>query len=219
MSYKLEYRISALGLIPQAASHPGHWGAFFILPTRLSLDCRRSLKLLDDIWESTGKALQPQPIVVKSLGGGKWELIDGQQRLTTLWLLLRFMNRASPAITWNTRPGRAARRTLKLMPRKLKRTSTTSTCTRPIQPLLAGSQTRWGCSTSNFVDEMFRFSRPRCASSGTKSRKRRAYPLFTRLNRGRIPLTDAELLKAVLLAKVQETPWPRDRDRRSVGRD
>ena len=47
-------------------------------------------------------------------------------------------------------------------------------------------------------------------------------PLFTRLNQGRIPLTDAETARAVLLhgRQVQGARAPgRDRDRRSVGRD
>lgn len=92
MSYKLEYRTICFGVDP-ASRQPtlGIEGAFFI-PSyqrgyRWTAD--EVTKLLDDIWESTGKRYSLQPIVVKSLGGGKWELIDGQQRLTTLWLLLR----------------------------------------------------------------------------------------------------------------------------------
>ena len=38
-------------------------------------------------------------------------------------------------------------------------------------------------------------------SSGTRRRRRRLHDVFTRLNVGRIPLTDAELVKALLLTR------------------
>lgn len=50
-------------------------------------------RLLDDIWESDGKPYHLQPIVVGRLADGRWELVDGQQRLTTLYLIFQFMFR------------------------------------------------------------------------------------------------------------------------------
>src|SRR6185436_9981728 len=44
-------------------------------------------KLLDDIWESRDKSYYLQPVVVKKYDGDEWELVDGQQRLTTLFLI------------------------------------------------------------------------------------------------------------------------------------
>ncbi|MDE5790540.1 MAG: DUF262 domain-containing protein [Muribaculaceae bacterium] len=46
--------------------------------------------LLDDIYESGGKPYCLQPIVVKKTEGG-FELIDGQQRLTTIYLIFKYM--------------------------------------------------------------------------------------------------------------------------------
>lgn len=46
--------------------------------------------LLDDIYESSGKPYCLQPIVVKK-NGNKYELIDGQQRLTTIYLICKYM--------------------------------------------------------------------------------------------------------------------------------
>ena len=46
-------------------------------------------RLLDDIYENLGKNYCLQPVVVARRGDGSYELIDGQQRLTTLMLLLR----------------------------------------------------------------------------------------------------------------------------------
>jgi aryl carrier-like protein len=54
-------------------------------------------QLLDDLWTSA-RATPPeryclQPVVVKRTAAGDWELIDGQQRLTTLYLLYLYFRR------------------------------------------------------------------------------------------------------------------------------
>ena len=46
--------------------------------------------LLDDIYESAGKPYCLQPIVVKK-SNERFELIDGQQRLTTIYLICKYM--------------------------------------------------------------------------------------------------------------------------------
>lgn len=46
--------------------------------------------LLDDIYESAGKPYCLQPIVVKK-NNERFELIDGQQRLTTIYLICKYM--------------------------------------------------------------------------------------------------------------------------------
>lgn len=46
--------------------------------------------LLDDIYESGGQPYCLQPIVVKK-NGDRFELIDGQQRLTTIYLICKYM--------------------------------------------------------------------------------------------------------------------------------
>ncbi len=56
-------------------------------------------QLLEDIWEFSKKNKKEdefyclQPIVVKKTKNNDWELIDGQQRLTTIYLILRFIER------------------------------------------------------------------------------------------------------------------------------
>ena len=57
--------------------------------------------LLNDVYEYGGKPKKAenesyclQPVVVRNLGD-KYELIDGQQRLTTLYLIYVYMNKAS----------------------------------------------------------------------------------------------------------------------------
>ncbi len=48
-------------------------------------------RLLDDMWESRDRRYYLQPVVVKA-HGDEWELVDGQQRLTTLYLIYRYMH-------------------------------------------------------------------------------------------------------------------------------
>ena len=38
-----------------------------------------------------GKPYSLQPVVVKPKKDGSWELVDGQQRLTTLYLVFRYL--------------------------------------------------------------------------------------------------------------------------------
>jgi uncharacterized protein with ParB-like and HNH nuclease domain len=71
-------------------------------------------RLLDDIWDSRDKPYYLQPVVVKR-HGDEWELVDGQQRLTTLFLIFQFMEReglqssaAGYSLRYETRPDSAA---------------------------------------------------------------------------------------------------------------
>jgi hypothetical protein len=52
-------------------------------------------RLLEDIQGSEGATYYLQPIVVKRLGQDRWELVDGQQRLTTLFLILQFIKQTA----------------------------------------------------------------------------------------------------------------------------
>lgn len=66
-------------------------------------------RLLDDVYQNGKKSYCLQPIVVKK-NGNKYDLIDGQQRLTTIYLIYRFMKNANPffpepsfSLTYQTR--------------------------------------------------------------------------------------------------------------------
>ena len=48
-------------------------------------------QLLEDIYENGEKSYYLQPIVVKPIEEENFELIDGQQRLTTLYLILSYL--------------------------------------------------------------------------------------------------------------------------------
>ncbi|WP_437877385.1 DUF262 domain-containing protein [Sorangium sp. So ce513] len=177
-------------------------------------------RLLNDIWESTGKPYNLQPVVVKRDGETAWELVDGQQRLTTLYLIFMFMRReglknVGPpySISYDTR-------------------TKSGNYLQELDPALADSNidffhihAAYACIRAWFeqkgptplkrqevADDLFRYfcksvrviwyEAPKGLDSTT---------LFTRLNVGRIPLTDAELFKALLLARSRGLAGTTDR--------
>lgn len=213
MNYKLEHKTIGFGIDPKTHQPTCGLKGVFVIPSyqrgyRWTAD--EVTKLLDDIWESNGEPYSLQPIVVQRNkdSGGDWILIDGQQRLTTLWLLMRFIQKgdASYTLKYATRPG-------------------SETYLHHPDPAQAEQNidyfhihqahrtiTHWfthkmGAAYQQFlVDQMFRF-----LSTSVRviwyeiPEDEQPIPLFTRLNQGRIPLTDAELIKAVLLTHVQQT--------------
>lgn len=167
-------------------------------------------RLLNDIWESQGEPYSLQPVVVKLDGEAAWELVDGQQRLTTLYLVFVYMHREGfkkygpqYSIAYDTR-------------------EKSGDYLKTLDPSLADSNIdffhlheSYKCIQTWFeqkgpsplrrqevADDIFRYlvksvrviwyEAPKGLDSTT---------LFTRLNVGRIPLTDAELFKALLLSR------------------
>jgi hypothetical protein len=176
--------------------------------------------LLNDIRASGGKRYSLQPVVVKlrqdavSESDQEWELIDGQQRLTTLYLILRYMDQQlrvgfGPAysLCYETRSDSRV---------YLESISVGAAVTaRNIDyHHLQGAYVAIDAWFAQHGDrhkqysvalDLYRYLSDSIgliwyeAPSGME-----AIPLFTRLNVGRIPLTAAELVKAALLTAVRE---------------
>jgi len=164
-------------------------------------------RLLDDIERSEGKPYSLQPIVVKRRPEGDWELVDGQQRLTTLYLVFLFMQRerlqnAEPrySIAYETR--RASEEYL-LNPNKEDSGKNIDffhihgayECIRKWFEEKGHKRQHIANKVYGYLIEsvlVIWYEAPPELDSTT---------LFTRLNVGRIPLTDAELIKALLLSR------------------
>ena len=167
-------------------------------------------RLLTDIDGSRqgGQSYYLQPIVVKPMSDGRWELVDGQQRLTTLYLILQYIRReALPKahipfeLEYETRPGSQEYLT----------EPDGSLCGTNIDFFhIFSSHERisaWFDSQRNPTLAAIRFYEDlseRVKVIWYEAPHEDSTTLFTRLNVGRIPLTDAELAKALVLARSRE---------------
>lgn len=166
-------------------------------------------RLLQDIRDSEGATYYLQPIVVKPLGDNRWELIDGQQRLTTLALIVRYFQQYVPkadldryTIEYATRPQSA----------EFLKDPNKEEADRNIdffhmyaawEAIGTWLDEQDDASTAAFeIYTAFQrrvkviwYEAPESADSAD---------LFTRLNVGRIPLTDSELVKALVLSRSRD---------------
>ncbi|HSH58503.1 MAG TPA: DUF262 domain-containing protein [Acidimicrobiales bacterium] len=171
--------------------------------------------LLEDIDQSGGSKYYLQRIVVKRRGEGSWELIDGQQRLTTLFLILSHIKQHLPTAN------------LKYSLEYETRTASTAYLRDPHEDGAAAN-----------IDFFHIYEAHRCIRGWFEQRDNATLAainfykylsesiyviwyeapqnvdsttLFTRLNVGRIPLTDAELVKALILSRMRGNDVRSDR--------
>ena len=174
-------------------------------------------RLLDDVHASGGEPYFLQPVVVKSRADGKWELVDGQQRLTTLYLILKYMHDqglqgTGPTFSLEYETRGSSQDYLK-------------------SPDEARSQENidffhiwdaYQCIDAWFEGHVHRRQHVANQLYGYLFESVRVIwyeapadldstALFTRLNIGRIPLTDAELVKALLLSRTASSRESTDR--------
>ena len=166
-------------------------------------------RLLDDIKASGDEPYYLQPLVVKPMEDGRWELVDGQQRLTTLYLIWRHIHQeflrgqeVNYSLEYETRSGSWEYLQNPTLERREENIdfwhiSEAHTCIRDwfeakSDPMQAGINIRTRLAEKVHV---LWYEAPETVDSTT---------LFTRLNVGRIPLTDAELVKALLLTRSME---------------
>lgn len=166
-------------------------------------------RLLDDIATSEGTSYYLQPIVVKARDDGSWELIDGQQRLTTLYLILRYIQQeilpsATPKF-WLEYETRAESSTYL---EKLDAESSQSNIDyfhmfEAHRTIVTWFQNRADDRIQAGLDFFTALSKRVKVIWYEASSDIDAPGLFTRLNVGRIPLTDAELVKALVLSRIR----------------
>lgn len=172
--------------------------------------------LLNDISEvEEGKNYCLQPIVVKSVGD-KFELIDGQQRLTTLYLIQKFIQKYQPELPINYTLSYETRTNSKEFLENLDFT------TFPDNPKnideyfiyeAAKIIKQWFEKYNN--KEETKYNSANHATNKIQAKlddkvhviwyevdsSENSTQLFTRLNIGKIPLTNAELVKALFLSR------------------
>ncbi len=143
-----------------------------------------------------------QPIVVQAANNGLWEVVDGQQRLTTLFLILRFFNqrlaerfrRKLYQIDFKTRTG--AKEYLD----ELTEARSEENIDFHFLYRAAGTIEAWFKDKDNLVSDFEGALLNRVMVIWYQlPDTEQAVDAFTRLNVGKIPLTNAELVRALFL--------------------
>jgi hypothetical protein len=167
--------------------------------------------LLDDIWENGPRDYSLQPVVVMRRGDAEWDLVDGQQRLTTLYLVFRYIHghlpKAPPAYTlwYATRPEleaflRDEVHADELPEARWKANADFFHLRRAWEAVQAWFEGHGKDPTDVALEMRSRLvNHVRVIWYQAEDVDARA--LFSRLNIGRIALTSAELVKALLLAR------------------
>lgn len=185
-------------------------GSFYVPAYQRGYRWKEEVKmLLDDINEiAEGKNYSLQPIVVRKIEEKTYELIDGQQRLTTLYIILKYIKEFLPkseikfSIDYQTRKN--SRQFLESIDFK-----NTDIETDIIDEYFFNEATK---TIINWFGDQFDESQTAIEFSSKLNKKIRviwyeidstedSVSLFTRLNIGRIPLTNAELVKALFLSR------------------
>lgn len=166
-------------------------------------------RLLEDICSAKGESYCLQPIVVKK-NGDYFELIDGQQRLTTIYLIYLYMNKESnhfleaPKFTLSYETRDKSEQFLKEidMSRKEENIDFWFICSayESIQKWFDKQEDKKTTMTN--VNKYFAENVKIIWYQVNQSEDANA--MFTRLNIGKIPLTNAELVKAVFLSSCAE---------------
>ena len=149
-----------------------------------------------------------QPIVVKNLGGNKYELIDGQQRLTTIFLILKYIK--------NFLPKSQTKFTIDYETRTNSRNFLESIDFEDFDINVTNIDEYFFNEATKVIFEWFEKQEDETQAAidiSTKLNKKvriiwyevstneDSVSLFTRLNIGRIPLTNSELVKALFLSR------------------
>ena len=185
-------------------------GEFYVPSYQRGYRWKEEVKmLLKDIHEiDEGKNYSLQPIVVRKIDEKRFELIDGQQRLTTLYIILKYIKEFLPknqvkfTIDYQTRTN--SRKFLDSIDFR-----NTDIETKIIDEYFFNEATKavieWFGNQEDESQAAIDFN--------TKLNKKirviwyevdcneDSVSLFTRLNIGRIPLTNAELVKALFLSR------------------
>lgn len=162
-------------------------------------------RLLDDVYANGTKNYCLQPVVVRK-DGERYELIDGQQRLTTLYLIYRYMHNSSGgfldepkfSLKYETREKSEDFLTSVDLSRKDDNIDFWFICNayETIEKWFADKDKKSTLTNINkFFDENVKIIWYEVGEHED------AIALFTRLNIGKIPLTSAELVKAMFLSR------------------
>ena len=160
------------------------------------------VRLLDDVYQNGKKSYCLQPVVIRKKRN-KYELVDGQQRLTTLYLIYRYMKNVNPSfdepsfsLTYETRD--KSETFLKEIDMERREENIDFWF---IANAYQNIKDWFEQDLQIRVWHMFEYFREDVKIIWYEvDESVDAISLFTRLNIGKIPLTSAELVKAMFLS-------------------
>lgn len=172
-------------------------------------------RLLDDIYTNGAKNYCLQPVVVRKIND-RYELIDGQQRLTTLFILLKYIQKEykpriklNYSLSYETRTDSEA--FLNSIDKELAETNIDFFHIYKAYHTIDG----WFISQKDDViaaDKLYEYLVERVKIIWYEvDESDDAIALFTRLNIGKIPLTSAELVKAMFLSRDNNSEMDREK--------
>ncbi|MGE4346049.1 MAG: DUF262 domain-containing protein [Flavobacteriaceae bacterium] len=201
------------------------------------------IQLLEDIWNFAKNPPQQeqgkekpfyclQPIVVKNYKENEWEVIDGQQRLTTIVLIIHYFNEMwigkqkikEPHILYETRndcfefitqleidttheveldlKADKAIRNIKLLSNKTEDENIDFYHIAKAYKTIHYWVTKMGNNlNNNLLQSAFQFDTKVIWYEAEETKSNNSIDIFTRLNIGKIPLTNSELIKALFLQR------------------
>jgi len=179
--------------------------------------------LLDDIYDNGDEPYCLQPLVVREDGEGRYEVIDGQQRLTTIYIIYRFIKSILPHVklkyilVYQTRQENTAffddMENEELSESNIDFHFIHKAYLAVKQWFEKYEETEIYSVALKFISYFNPDEKSREKGKGVKviwyelkdAGVEEAIALFTRLNIGRIPLTNAELVKALFLCRQNIT--------------
>ncbi|MEC4049133.1 DUF262 domain-containing protein [Flavobacterium sp. SUN046] len=170
--------------------------------------------LLTDIWDfrnsnpKTDEFYCLQPVVVSkenNVDGEPWELIDGQQRLTTIYIILNYFNKRfteefkKPIFSLEYETRENSKDFLLDINKELKDDNVDYYFIYEAYDTIK----TWFSDKSNFINEFesILLNNTKVIWYEVDDESTNSIDIFTRINDGKIPLTNAELVKALFLQK------------------
>lgn len=173
-------------------------------------------RLLEDIYTNGNKTYCLQPVVVRK-DGDRYELIDGQQRLTTLFILLQYIQRKyKPLIPLEYKLIYKTRESSAEYLNNIDESLANSNIDfyhiyhayKAIDEWFNSQPNKGVVAADDIYGYLVKFVKIIWYEVGEDED---AISLFTRLNIGKIPLTSAELVKAIFLSRDNTTEMDKEK--------
>ena len=178
-------------------------------------DKSQVMALLNDVYDNGEHPYCLQPIVVRKVDNDRYELIDGQQRLTTLFIIYKYMTNRWPEYIENVKYTLSyeTRKDNELFFNNIENEEVANSnidfyyihqAYKTVEKWFSIDREKKPLHVAGKLSEFFDNNVKIIWYEINSVAESDAISLFTRLNIGRIPLTNAELVKALFLCESEQ---------------